>query len=305
MFRLYGISLILFMSYSIGYTQEIRPIWSGDIPNYQAIGDTESIDRGNILWIQNVQEPTLEIYLPTERNATGQAVVICPGGAYFGLAYDWEGTDFAKWFNSKGIAAFVLKYRLPTSTSVVTKHLAPLQDAQRAIRMVRQNADDWFIAKDQIGIMGFSAGGHLASTLGTHFEEDLLLSSDPMDALSARPDFMILVYPVITMDSSYTHGFSQTNLLGENPEPAMIEHFSNELQVTEDTPPTFLVHASDDDAVPVMNSLLFYQALQKKGVETEMHIYPSGGHGFAFGLEQDGYLRTWVNRLYDWLGSLD
>jgi acetyl esterase/lipase len=220
------------------------------------------------------------------------------------LAYDWEGTDIAKWFNSKGITAFVLKYRLPESKSLLVNHKAPLQDAQRAIRLVRHHAEKWNLSKDQIGIMGFSAGGHLASTLGTHYDIDKNVVTDSIDSLSARPDFMILIYPVITMKAPYTHLGSRTSLIGANPKPELINFYSNELHVDKDTPPTFLLHSTDDSAVPVMNSILFYQALEKENIYSELHVYPVGGHGFALAVNQ-GYLQNWTQLLYDWIQSLN
>lgn len=280
------------------------PLWSGEIPYYQSSDEVEVREHGDILWITKVQEPTLEIYLPSKRTATGKAMVICPGGGYEGLAYDWEGTDIAKWLNSKGIAAFVLKYRMPQAKSVTLSHKAPLLDAKRAIRIVRQHAEEWNIAKDQVGIIGFSAGGHLASTLGTHYAiEDELTEQKGEDTFSARPDFMVLVYPVITMNSAYTHQGSKNNLLGQPADQELTDFYSTELHVTKDTPPTFIVHSADDEAVPVMNSLLFYQALQKEAVYSEMHLYPKGGHGYALAVGQ-GHLATWGDRLVEWLDSL-
>jgi acetyl esterase/lipase len=278
-------------------------LWSGKIPNYQETNDVETKEYGDVLWIRNVQEPTLQIYLPSKRSATGKAMVICPGGGYEGVVYDWEGSDFAKWLNSKGIAAFVLKYRLPQSNATSLEHNVSLQDAHRAIRLVRHNAEKWNVSKNQIGIMGFSAGGHLASTLGTHYNDGVNSLSSTIDSLSARPDFMVLIYPVITMRSSYTHEGSRYNLLGENPDEELIDFYSNELHVNKNTPPTFIVHASDDKVVSVMNSILFYEALQKEKIYSEMHIYPEGGHGFSLAIGQ-GHLQTWVDRLTEWIESL-
>lgn len=298
--------LFLFLSPQICFSQErVIPLWPDDqIPNFQESDESEIRQMNDILWIENVQKPTLELFLPAKRNATRQAVVIFPGGGYRGLAYDWEGTDIAKWFNSKGIAAFVLKYRLPVSTSVIVPNEAPLQDAKQAIRTVRANAEEWNIFGNQIGIMGFSAGGHLASTLGTHFNHEDSVEPDSINSLNVRPDFMILMYPVITMKEPYTHSGSKTNLLGENPEADLVEYFSNEAQVTEKTPPTFIVHATDDEAVPVENSLMFYKALKEKNISVEMHIYPEGGHGFSLAIEK-GYLQTWPDRLFDWLKEIE
>lgn len=297
------LSLCLLITINTCFSQETIQLWSGEIPNHQKTNEVETQEKGDILWIKNVQEPSLEIYLPTKRNATGKAMVICPGGGYQGLAYDWEGTDIAKWLNSKGIAAFVLKYRLPKSNSIIIGHKAPLQDAQRAIRLVRHNSEKWNVSKNQIGIMGFSAGGHLASTLGTHYNDGENSLPSTIDSLSARPDFMVLIYPVITMRSSYTHEGSRNNLLGENPEQELIDFYSNELHVNKNTPPTFIVHSTNDKGVSVMNSILFYQALVKEEIYSEMHIYPKGGHGFSLAIER-GHLQTWTDRLSEWIDSL-
>jgi len=283
--------------------QEVLPLWSGEVPNQLVTDEKEIVENEDLLWIRNVQVPTLEVYLPTKRQATGRAVIICPGGGYLGLAYDWEGVDIAKWFNAKGIAAFVLKYRLPGSKSLIAPHKAPLMDAQRAIRMVRKQASQWNVDQDNIGIMGFSAGGHLASTLATQHDTEQK-EYDALDAISARPDFAILIYPVITMADEYTHMGSRTNLLGAAPHDEMKVLYSNELQVDKNTPPTFLVHSSDDRTVPVMNSILFYQALQKNNIYSEMHIYPKGGHGYSLALGEK-YLDTWTDRLSDWLKYLE
>jgi acetyl esterase/lipase len=298
------VTICTFFSVISVYGQQgILPLWSEKIPNSQPSEEKETTRAGDILWIEKVQEPTLAVFLPVKRNATGKAVVVCPGGGYQGLAYDWEGIDIAKWLNSRGIAAFVLKYRLPRSASVKISHIAPLQDAQRALRMVRSNADQWNVRKDQIGIMGFSAGGHLASTLGTHYDRPNEFEEDAIDKQSARPDFMILIYPVITMKSPHTHQGSRDRLLGENPEEPLIAEYSNELHINADTPPTFIVHSTDDQAVPVENSLLFYQALKDAGVYVEMHIYPEGGHGYALAVGK-GYLQSWPDRLADWIEGL-
>lgn len=296
--------LLLFIS-SLCFGQEIIPLWTGKIPNHQESDGIETQRNNDIIFIENVQVPTLEVYLPSKRNVTGKAVIICPGGGYQGLAYDWEGTDIAKWLNSKGIAAFILKYRLPNSESVILGHNAPLQDAQRAMRLVRNDSEKWGISKNQIGIMGFSAGGHLASTLGTHYDYDNENAiPNTIDSLSARPDFMILVYPVITMTNSNSHQGSKRKLIGENPQQELVNFYSNELHVNSNTPSTFLIHATDDKAVPVINSILFYQALEQAGVYSEMHIYPTGGHGFSLAIGK-GHLQTWTDRLYDWIKSLN
>jgi len=284
-------------------SQEIVPLWPKTIPNQVSSSEKEVIETNDITWITNVQNPTLEIYLPAKRHASGQAIVVCPGGGYSGLAYDWEGTDVAKWLNSKGIAAFVLKYRLPKSNSLIEPHKAPLMDAMRAMRVVRANASDWDIDETNVGIMGYSAGGHLASTLATHYDTRQP-EYDELDGISARPDFAILIYPVITMQEPYVHQGSRDNLIRDKASQEMKEWYSNELQVTKDTPPTFLLHSSDDGAVHVMNSILFYQALQKHKVHAELHIYPQGGHGYSFALE-DTHLSSWPDRLSDWLKNLN
>lgn len=281
----------------------VLPLWPNNIPNAIKTDEKEEVVSADIVRIAKVQVPQIEVYLPSKKNATGQAVLIFPGGGYGILAYDWEGTDFAKFLNSKGIAGIVVKYRLPSAKSQTDMHNVPLQDAQRAMRTVRSMATEWNIDPRNIGIIGFSAGGHLASTLGTHYKEVVYPKKDAIDEQSARPDFMTLAYPVITLGEPNTHGGSRKNLLGENPSQKMLDHFSNELQVTADTPPTFLVHATDDTAVPVENSLLFYTALVQHQVPAEMHIYPTGGHGFALGLN-DPHLSTWTDQWAGWLKTL-
>ena len=281
----------------------VLPLWPSDkIPNKIASDEKEIQEYTNILRISKVQEPTLEVFLPSKENANGKAVLIFPGGGYSFLAYDWEGTDIAKFLNGKGIAGIVVKYRLPSSKSQKEKQFVPLIDAQRAMRMVRSKAEQYHIDKNKIGILGFSAGGHLASTLGTHFDEKVYEPIDEIDTLSARPDFMALGYPVISF-GPMAHLGSKTNLLGDNPSPEMVEYFSNEKQVTENTPPTFLFHATDDDSVPVENSLLFYQAVKDKGVSATMHIYPKGGHGFSLGIKTP-YLSSWSEQMFEWIQSL-
>lgn len=285
------------------FAQELIPLWPEKTPNSRSTSEEEVVNKGDIIWIEKVQSPSLEIYLPAKNNATGRAVVICPGGGYMGLAYDWEGTDIARWFNSKGIAAFVLKYRMPQAQSVVISHKAPLQDAQRAMKIVRSNAALWNVKVDQVGVMGFSAGGHLASTLGTHYDDPFYDRIDDVDELSARPDFMILMYPVITMKLDYTHEGSRNALLGQKPSGELVMTYSNELQITANTPPTILIHSADDYVVPVENSIQFYQGLKDKGVYAEMHIYPYGGHGFSLAIGK-GHLQKWPDRVYDWLLSI-
>jgi acetyl esterase/lipase len=297
--------LLLFVFTSQTMAQDsIMPLWPKDkIPNRIASDEKEEQQRNGILRISKVQEPTVEIYLPAKSNANGKAVLIFPGGGYGILAYDWEGTDIAKFLNGKGIAGIVVKYRLPSSKSQTDKHNVPLIDAQRALRLVRSMAVEFHVDPAKIGILGFSAGGHLASTLGTHFDEKVYEPVDAIDQQSARPDFMALGYPVISF-GDVTHSGSKKNLIGENPNAEMADHFSNEKQVSENTPPTFLIHATDDTAVPVENSLLFYQALKDKGVSATMHIYPKGGHGFSLA-RKDPHLMGWTERMFEWIQSLE
>ncbi len=301
--RLIG-GFIFILIITSAYCQDIElPLWPHGVPNSIETDEHEIREKGEILVVRNVQEPSISVYLPAKRHATGQAVIICPGGGYNVLAYDWEGVDVARWLNSKGIAAIVLKYRLPVSASVVVRHEAPLQDAQRAMKMVRFYAEDWNINENQIGIMGFSAGGHLASTLGTKFDHNTLTPVDRIDSLNSRPDFMILVYPVISFREEFTHAGSRKALLGDQDSPGLRDFYSGELHTSAQTPPSFLVHSGDDAGVPVENSIYFYQALKKNGVKAEMHIYPAGGHGYSLAIGR-GHLQKWTDRLYDWLNYL-
>jgi acetyl esterase/lipase len=276
----------------------------GEIPNFRATDEIEQRDTTDIVRIRTVQTPDIAVFLPSKKTATGEAVVICPGGGYWILAYDWEGEDIAKFWNSKGVAAIVLKYRLPTSKSQVIPHKSPLLDTQRALRLVRYNAEKWNIDPGKIGIMGFSAGGHLASTLSTHFDDGDPDANDPIERMSCRPDFSMLIYPVISFTEDFQHSGSHKALLGENPEPELSKYYSNELQVNEDTPPAILIHSSDDKGVPVDNSIVYYQALVKNKITAEMHIYPYGGHGYGLAVGK-GYLSTWPERCFDWLKSLE
>lgn len=276
------------------------PLWNGTPPFQNSSELKEESTQQGILRIANVQTPTIEVYLPTKQAATGEAVVIFPGGGYAILAYDWEGTDFAKWFNAQGIAAIVVKYRLPISKSLTDPKEVPLMDAQRAVRMVRHHALDWNIDPAKVGVMGFSAGGHLASTVSTQYLQEVNRSKDGIDGLSARPDFSILVYPVISFRDAAVHSGSRRNLIGENASPELMDRFSGELNVNAETPPTFLVHAQDDKGVPIENSLLYYKALHQHGVKASLHIYPTGGHGFGFG-KGKGAVEGWREVLLAWM----
>jgi acetyl esterase/lipase len=298
--------LIFFLVVDIAMAQDtIIPLWpEGKIPNQRKSNEQEVHETDGILRISKVQVPTLEVYLPAQPNANGQAMLIFPGGGYGILAYDWEGTDIAKFLNGKGVAGIVVKYRLPSAISQKDMYNVPLIDAQRAIRLVRSKAAEFNIDPLSIGIIGFSAGGHLASTLGTHFKEKVYESIDAVDTISARPDFMALGYPVITFTTPATHQGSKENLLGKSATEELETYFSNEQQVSSDTPPTFLFHAADDAAVPVENSLMFFQALKEHGISATMHIYPKGGHGFSLA-RNDLHLRGWTERLFEWMDSLE
>lgn len=287
-------SFLLSMQLS-SFAQHEFPLYNGTVPNSKPATIQEKKDVDGILRISNVTTPTLTVY-PAKGNASGAAVVICPGGGYSILAVGHEGAEVANLLSSWGITAFVLKYRLPSDAIMQDKSIGPLQDAQRAIQLVRERAAEWKIDPQKIGIMGFSAGGHLASTAGTHFTTPVI---DNPNHTSLRPDFMILGYPVISFADSICHQGSKANLIGKNPTAQQVALYSNELQVTGQTPPTFLVHAEDDKAVPVQNTLYFYEALLHHHVPAEMHIYPKGGHGF--GLHNKTTSDEWSERLHNWL----
>ncbi|WP_348270008.1 alpha/beta hydrolase [Edaphobacter paludis] len=244
----------------------------------------------------DVDKPTLTVFLPSGPNATKTGVVIAPGGGYQHLAMGYEGTDVARWLNERGVAAFVLKYRLGP------KYHNPIEigDAQRAIRMVRANAAEYGIAPDHLGMWGFSAGGHLTATAGTHFDAGNPNAADPIDRQGSRPDFLILAYPVITLEAPYAHVSSRKYLLGDDPDPAEVQSLSAELQVTKDTPPTFLFSTTDDGTVPVMNSVMFYSALVKAGVPAEMHLFQHGHHGSGLGTGNPE-LSVWPDLLIKWM----
>lgn len=243
-------------------------------------------------------KPSLTYYAAPKEKATGAAVVVCPGGGYGMLAMDHEGKQIAEWFNERGVSAFILKYRLGRNGY---RHPVMLNDAQRAIRTVRSRAAEWKIDPERIGIIGFSAGGHLASTAGTHFDPGQPEHSDPIERVSSRPTFLILGYPVIALNSPWTHRGSRENLLGKDPDPALVDYLSNEKQVTSMTPPTFLVHTDADQSVPSENSVMFYLALRKAGVPAELHIYQRGRHGLGMLEKEDAIFATWGERLHDWL----
>jgi len=241
-------------------------------------------------------QPSITIHLPPEEKANGAAVVICPGGGYRHLALDHEGRQVARWLNSEGVAAFVLKYRLAPRYH----HPAPFQDAKRAMRTVRARAQEWNVDPNRIGILGFSAGGHLASTVGTHFDKGEPRSQDPIERVGCRPDFMVLIYGGLTLKPPYSPWGAYEAIFGNKRDAKLIENLSNETQVTDETPPTFLVHTNEDKVVPAENSVLFYLALRKAGVPAEMHIYEKGRHGFGLA-PKDPILSTWPECCAAWM----
>jgi acetyl esterase/lipase len=263
------------------------------IPDSRSGADEESSTDGS--WIKKVSRPVLQVYLPAKARATGTGIVIFPGGGYAGLTFDFEGTQQAKFFIDHGIAAFVVKYRIPDDSTMVDKSMGPLQDAQQAMRFVRQHAAEWNLDPKRIGAIGFSAGGHLAATLATHFEKPYVANPDRTDL---RPSFLVLVYPVISMDAKITHMDSRKALLGSDPAESQIRFFSNELQVTRDTPPTLLLHAADDGLVDVDNSIVFFEALRHAGVPVEARLFQKGEHGFYL-MPRD----RWQGAIMDWLVS--
>jgi acetyl esterase/lipase len=290
-------ALVLTVMASVSFAQEKPiPLYPNGVPNSKPAPATykQKTENGGIAL---VTQPELTPYLPEKGTANGTAVVVCPGGGYVWLAMEHEGAAIAREFNKIGVTAFVLKYRLPSDQIMADKTIGPLQDAQRAIQMVRQGAAKWGINENKVGIIGFSAGGHLASTEGTHFDKVVI---DNKDNISVRPDFMMLIYPVITFGDK-THMGSKESLIGKTPTPQLVDLYSNEKQVTANTPPTFIVHAEDDDVVPVENALQMYQALLSNKVKTEMHLFQSGGHGF--GLKNLKSKQLWFNWAKDWMDA--
>lgn len=282
------------------YAQDkIIPLWITPIPN--AINNAEYTEKevlkdGIVTSVSHVSIPTLSIFTPHETKSNGTAILIFPGGGYSHLSIDKEGTKVAKWLNTLGITAFVIKYRLPSDLIMKDKTIGPLQDAQEAMRFIRKNASQWDLDSTKIGVIGFSAGGHLASTLSTHYN-DIVYKTDY--SISARPSFSILIYPVISMTKEVVHKGSQTNLLGTNPTLELINKFSNEKTVTSDTPTAFLVHATDDTVVPSENNINYYLALKKNKIPAELHLYEKGGHGFGLGVKDTS--QFWTRDCVEWL----
>jgi acetyl esterase/lipase len=286
-------ALMLILSFAMR-AQETINLYPGAIPNSKESDIKETGGDQPSGLILGVTKPTLEIFLPEKEKSTGAAVIICPGGGYKVLVYQSEGIKTAKEFAKNGVAAFVLKYRLPNDSTMIDKKIGPLQDAQQTIKIVRENTSKWGIDINKVGIMGFSAGGHLASTEATHFEKSFIENNNNTNL---RPDFLILVYPVISMQDSLTHLDSRTNLLGENPSKEIIDQFSNELHVNANTPPAYITHAGDDKLVDIDNSIVFYEKLRHHKVAAELHIYPKGGHGFVLFQQTE----DWMMPVFKWM----
>lgn len=295
---LYLIVIISSLNFS-GISQTQIPLYK-KIPNSISGDLKEKIDSSNAkrIRVSNVINPTLTIYLPEKGVATGTAIIICPGGGYSYLVINNEGNDVAKELNKKGIAAFVLKYRLPNDSILLNKEIGPLQDAQQAIKLVREHAKEWNINSNKVGIMGFSAGGHVAATASVKFEKSFIENENNTNL---RPDFSILIYPVISFMDSLVHKGSRKSLLGQNISPEKIIEFSAEQLVTSKTPPAFIIHCSDDKVVPVKNSLRYYESLINNNINAELHIYSSGGHGF--GLYNSTTPDKWFERCINWLDA--
>lgn len=291
-----SIALMIFTC-ETSIAQKDMPLYEGTIPNSTGYVMKDAVYEagGRILAYYKVGTPSLKIYLPENKNSNNTGLIIIPGGGYGALAYESEGLAIAEPFVKRGIACFILKYRLPDDSIMKDRTTGPLQDAQQAIKLVRMNAKKWNVDPNKIGVIGYSAGGHLASTLGTHYEKGYI--SNP-DNISLRPDFMILVYPVITMREDLTHMGSRNSLLSTQ-SPEQVKLFSNEEQVNAKTPPTYLTHTGDDQIVNVNNSILFYQALVKNGVNAEMHLYPKGDHGFTQRLP----VEEWLVPMLKWMSQ--
>ncbi|KUG09502.1 alpha/beta hydrolase [Solirubrum puertoriconensis] len=276
--------------------QTVVPLYDKAVPNARPCNTKEvQQERGRI---SGVTVPTLTVYLPAKPDSAQAAVIICPGGGYVRLATEHEGHEVAKAFNEAGVAAFVLKYRLPDDACMTNKELVPLQDAQQAIKLVRDNSRKWNINPSRVGVLGFSAGGHVASSVGTKFGQAVIPNAANTNL---RPDFLILGYPVISFSDNLAHPGSREHLIGKTPAADRVVAYSNDRQVTAQTPPTFLMHAADDKSVPVGNTLAFFQALQHHQVPAEMHIYQRGGHGF--GLHNPTSPDKWFERALNWMRS--
>jgi len=293
--RLAAVIVPLFFAMRLAAEQQqpaVIPLWPEGVPGLRA---DAAPDNDTPPYSQEIHTPTMTFYPAPASTANGTAIVVCPGGGYARLSMSNEGTKVAAWLNSLGISAFVLKYRLKEYGQP-----APLRDVLRAIRLVRSRATEFGVKPNRIGVLGFSAGGHVASCAATLFDNPAgKTGAVAMDAISARPDFAMLAYPVISMRDPIAHAGSRQNLLGANPSPELVTFYSTDEQVTKNTPPTFLVAATDDKSVPVENSIQFYQALKRNGVSAEMHLYQKGGHGF--GMNQNSPAAMWTQNAESWL----
>jgi len=296
--QIFLLTAIIFTMYHQSMAQETIPLYR-HVPNSRpnaAYREKADTGKDGIIRIGKVTDPAITVYHPAAGNDAHTAIIICPGGGYMYLAYNWEGTSVAEMLVKWGITAIVLKYRLPSDAIMNDKSIGPLQDAQRAIQLARIHAKDWNIDTNRIGIMGFSAGGHVASAASTHFTKAVI---DNPEHISLRPDFSVLCYPVISMQPAFTHTGSFKNLLGSNADTALINSFSNELQITPQTPRAFLILAQDDKTVKPDNSIMYYQALSRNHVPAEIHIYQNGGHGFGLAFDRVG--DNWMDRLKQWM----
>lgn len=295
---IFSILYLSMMTSVFSQNVETIPLWKSDIPNSISNSNYHEqpvFDGKTLTSTSQIVTPTLTVFTPKAKKENGTAVVICPGGGYHHLSMNKEGAKVGAWLSDLGITAFVLKYRLPNDAIMTDKTIGPLQDAQEAIRYVRRHAKDYKLDPAKIGVLGFSAGGHLASTVSTHYNQEVYKH----DSVSAKPDFSILIYPVISMKLGVTHEGSRRNLLGETPTENLIKNYSNALQVNAATPPTFLIHATDDGAVPVENSLEYYAALRQNKVPAALHIFEQGGHGF--GLSKPETQLYWQSLCEQWL----
>ena len=290
------IIFVLFITTILSGQDKTLKVWPNGAPNDNGMKEPEEKYDG--VRVRNVSEAEMYVYLP-EKNNSGAAVIICPGGGYWIEAMDHEGFHIAEWLKSKGVAGIVLKYRLPYG-----HHEVPSSDLRQAIRIVRMNAKEWGIDPEKIGIAGSSAGGHLASTVGTRFDYGNKNSSDILEQTSCRPDFMLLLYPVITFNESFGHMGSRKNLIGEGNDWKPVEEYSNELHVSPETPPTFLILADDDKSVVPKNSVEFYLALKENNVPAEMHIFRKGGHGFGI-TKKNLPVDQWPDLFYNWLQAIE
>jgi acetyl esterase/lipase len=296
MIRLCTLSVLFLFMTTFAAAQEFVPLWEkGKMPNSKGMELKDDIRSERVY---QVATPGFYAFFPSVQENKGAAVLICPGGGYERLAYQISGTQLAKWFNTLGVSAFVLNYRLPNSPDLKQRETAPLQDAQKAMRVIRANAEKWQIKPDKIGVLGTSAGGHLAANLGTA-TEDAAKIVDDSDKLSFAPNFMILISPVISM-GEYAHQTTKKNLLGASPSKELTEKYSLQMQVTATTPTAFIVHAADDKAVNPRNSLLFYNALLNKNIRASLHIFPNGGHNIAV-RNNPGSTAEWTNLCELWL----